>query len=236
MIGKKINIAIDGYSSCGKSTVAKGIAETTGYIYIDTGAMYRAVTLHALNCGAIANGKVDDAKVIAELPELRVYFQYNEDKKTSETFLNGDNVEDKIRSIEIANYVSKVSAIREVREKLVELQQKMADHKGVVMDGRDIGTVVMPDAELKIFMTADDKVRAQRRFKELEAKGENISMAQVIQNLKERDEMDVNRKESPLRQADDAEILDNTFLTIEEQLVFVVNLINKRITEDIEVN
>jgi cytidylate kinase len=228
---KKINIAIDGYSSCGKSTIAKSIAEIINYIYVDTGAMYRAVTLHALTCGAIENGVVNVEKVITELPELRIYFQYNEDAKVSETFLNGVNVENKLRNLEIAGYVSKISTIKEVRVKLVELQQNMTDAKGVVMDGRDIGTVVLPDAELKLFMTADNEVRAKRRFKELEERGEHISLAQVIKNINDRDELDVNRKESPLRQADDAEILDNTFLTIEEQLAFAINLVNKKVTD-----
>lgn len=227
---KKINIAIDGYSSCGKSTIAKSIAEITSYIYIDTGAMYRAVTLNALNNGAINNGKVDEQKVINQLSDLRIHFQYNEETKISETFLNGENVESKIRNLEIAGYVSKISAIKEVREKLVELQRKMAENRGVVMDGRDIGTVVLPDAELKIFMTADNNVRAKRRFKELDDRGEHISLAQVVKNIQERDELDVNRKESPLRQADDAVILDNTFLTIEEQLEFAINLVNKKVT------
>lgn len=228
---RKINIAIDGYSSCGKSTIAKGIAEITSYIYIDTGAMYRAVTLHALNVEAIKEGVVDINKIIKELPGLRIHFQYNEELKKSETFLNGSNVEQDIRNMKIARHVSKVSAIKEVREKLVELQRKMADSKGVVMDGRDIGSVVLPNAELKLFMTADNKVRADRRFKELDAKGENVSLAEVIKNIEERDYMDVTRKESPLVQAEDAVILDNTYLTVEEQLVFAVNLVNKKVTE-----
>ena len=227
---KKINIAIDGYSSCGKSTIAKSIAEITSYIYVDSGAMYRAVTLHALNSGAIENGEVNEQKVISQLADLRIHFHYNEETKVSETILNGVNVEGKIRNLEIAGYVSKISAIKEVRTKLVELQQKMADTKGVVMDGRDIGTVVLPNAELKIFMTADNEIRAKRRFKELEDRGEHISLAKVINNIEQRDELDVNREESPLRQAEDAEILDNTYLTIEEQLAFAINLINKKVT------
>lgn len=229
---KKITIAIDGHSSCGKSTVAKDLAKQLGYSYIDTGAMYRAVTLYALRNGFIQDGKVDEEKLVAHLPEISIRFKYNAEAKKNETFLNGERVEDEIRELTVSNNVSPVATIKLVRKAMVELQQEMGREKGIVMDGRDIGTVVFPNAELKLFMTASDQVRAQRRFDELSAKGSAVTFDEVIQNIRERDHIDSTRKESPLRQADDAVVLDNSNLTCEEQLVWVeekVSEILKRI-------
>ncbi len=224
----KITIAIDGYSSCGKSTFAKAIAKEYGYIFIDSGAMYRAVTLYALKSGAIAVGKpVDAAKVVALLPAIKIGFQFNANAGRFETILNGEVVEDAIRTIDVSNLVSPVSAIGEVREKMVALQQDMGKEKGIVMDGRDIGTVVFPDAELKIFMTADPKVRAMRRFKELQAKGDNTTLEAIEANVRSRDHMDETRDISPLRRASDALILDNGNMTLDEQMVWAKEIINK---------
>lgn len=229
---KKITIAIDGHSSCGKSTVAKDLAKQLGYSYIDTGAMYRAVTLYALRNGFIQDGKVDEEKLVAHLSEISIRFKYNAEAKKNETFLNGERVEDEIRELTVSNNVSPVATIKLVRKAMVELQQEMGREKGIVMDGRDIGTVVFPNAELKLFMTASDQVRAQRRFDELSAKGSAVTFEEVIQNIRERDHIDSTRKESPLRQADDAVVLDNSNLTCKEQLVWVeekVSEILKRI-------
>ena len=225
---RKITIAIDGYSSCGKSTFAKAIAKEYGYIFIDSGAMYRAVTLYALNNGAVKVGEpVDAAKVVALLSAIKIGFRFNSEAGRFETILNGEVVEDAIRTIEVSNLVSPVSAIGEVREKMVALQQEMGKEKGIVMDGRDIGTVVFPDAELKIFMTADPKVRAMRRFKELQEKGDNTSMEAIEANVRSRDHMDETRDISPLRRADDALILDNGNMTPAEQMVWVREIMNK---------
>ena len=213
----KIIIAIDGYSSCGKSTFAKAIAARLGYIFIDTGAMYRAVTLYALEHGAIHSGIVDEDAVVRLLKEIQITFRFNPERGASDIYVNGDRVEGKIRTIEVSNCVSAVSAIAEVREMLVRMQQEMGRRKGVVMDGRDIGTVVFPDAELKIFMTADPKVRAQRRYDELTAKGETCNLDEILKNVEERDYIDSHREVSPLRKADDALLLDNSHMTIEEQ-------------------
>ncbi|MCL3781747.1 (d)CMP kinase [Prolixibacteraceae bacterium JC049] len=224
---KKITIAIDGHSSCGKSTVAKDLAKELSYSYIDTGAMYRAVTLFGLRNGLIENGKVDEQKLVNQLPNIIIRFQYNAEEKKNETFLNGERVEDEIRELTVSNNVSPVATIREVREAMVKLQQEMGREKGIVMDGRDIGTVVFPDAELKLFMTASDQVRAQRRFDELSGKGSDATFEEVIQNIRERDHIDSTRKESPLRQADDAVVLDNSNLTPDEQLTWVIEKVNK---------
>ena len=215
---QKIVIAIDGFSSCGKSTFAKAIAARLGYIFIDTGAMYRAVTLYALEQGAIVEGKVDEAAVVALLPEVNITFKFNAERGASDVYVNGELAEGKIRTIEVSNCVSSVSSIREVREKLVAMQQQMGRERGVVMDGRDIGTVVFPDAEIKIFMTADPTVRAQRRYDELTAKGDNVSLEEIEHNVRSRDEADMSRAISPLRKADDAIVLDNSFMTIPEQM------------------
>lgn len=214
----KIIIAVDGFSSCGKSTFAKAIAARLGYIFIDTGAMYRAVTLYALEHGAIRSGVVDEDAVVALLKDITIDFRFNPERGASDIYVNGDLVEGKIRTIEVSNCVSPVSSIRQVREKLVAMQQQMGRKRGVVMDGRDIGTVVFPDAELKIFMTADPHIRALRRYDELRAKGDSVSLEEIEQNVRSRDEADMTRAISPLRQAEDAIVLDNSFMTIPEQM------------------
>ncbi len=224
-IKKKIVIAIDGYSSCGKSTFAKAIARKLGYIFIDTGAMYRAVTLYALEHGAIRSGMVDEMAVVKLLGEISITFRFNPERGASDIYVNGTFVEGKIRTIEVSNCVSAVSAIAEVRQKLVAMQQEMGRKRGVVMDGRDIGTVVFPDAELKIFMTADPRVRAQRRYDELTAKGDQVSLEEIEQNVRDRDYQDMHRAISPLRQAEDAVVLDNSQMTVEEQMEWVMERI-----------
>lgn len=221
---KKITIAIDGYSSCGKSTLAKDLARELGYSYIDTGAMYRAVSLYFLDKGIIKeNGEfVYQAKDF--LDEIHIDFKFDAELNKSLVYLNGENVEDKIRNLRVSNVVSQVSAVKEVRSKLVALQQKMGKDKGVVMDGRDIGIVVFPNAEIKLFMTADTNVRTERRFEELRAKGQETSMEKVRQNLENRDRIDTTREESPLRQAEDAIILDNSDMNIEKQLRYALHI------------
>ena len=223
----KIIIAVDGFSSCGKSTFAKAIAARLGYIFIDTGAMYRAVTLYALEHGAIRSGIVDEDAVVASLKDIDIDFRFNPERGASDIYVNGDLVEGKIRTIEVSNCVSPVSSIREVREKLVAIQQQMGRKRGVVMAGRDIGTVVFPDAELKIFMTADPHVRALRRYDELRAKGDNVSLEEIEQNVRSRDEADMSRAISPLRQAEDAIVLDNSFMTIPEQMLWFMARYNE---------
>lgn len=215
---KKIVIAIDGFSSCGKSTFAKAIAARLGYIFIDTGAMYRAVTLCAINQGAVSEDMVNEQAVVALLDGVDISFKFNSERGASDVYVNGECVEDQIRSIEVSNCVSRISSIREVREKLVALQQQMGRDRGVVMDGRDIGTVVFPDAELKIFMTADAKVRAERRYAELTAKGDKVTMEEILENVISRDKADMTRAISPLRQAEDAVVLDNSYMSVEEQM------------------
>ncbi len=222
---KKIVIAIDGFSSCGKSTFAKAIAARLGYIFIDTGAMYRAVTLYALEHGAIRSGIVHEEEIVALLNQISITFRFNPERGASDIYVNGDRVEGKIRTIEVSNCVSAVSAIAEVRTMLVRMQQEMGRRRGVVMDGRDIGTVVFPDAELKIFMTADPHVRAQRRYDELTAKGDRVSLEEIEQNVRDRDYQDMHRAISPLRQADDAIVLDNSAMTVEEQMEWVMERI-----------
>lgn len=217
---KRIIIALDGHSSCGKSTFAKAIAARLGYIFIDTGAMYRAVALYAMEHGAIESGIVDADKIVAMLGEINIDFRFNPQRGASDIYVNGDLVEGKIRTIEVSNCVSAVSSISEVRQKLVKMQQQMGERKGVVMDGRDIGTVVFPDAELKIYMTADARVRAERRYKELTAKGDNVSFDEIYENVVSRDKADMNRAISPLRKADDAIVLDNSTMSVEEQMAW----------------
>ena len=214
---KKITIAIDGYSSCGKSTMAKDLAREVGYIYIDSGAMYRAVTLYCLENGLFTPDGIDTEKLEAMMPNIRISFQLNPETQRPMTYLNGVNVEDHIRTMEVSTCVSPVAAIPFVREALVKQQQEMGQVKGIVMDGRDIGTVVFPDAELKIFVVASAEIRAQRRYDELKAKGQEASYEEILANVKERDYIDQNREVSPLRQAEDALLLDNSNLTIEEQ-------------------
>lgn len=230
----KITIAIDGFSSCGKSTLAKALAQRLHYSYIDTGAMYRCVTLYALRHGFINKKQdIEERKLITILPLINVDFIFNTQTKTSETYLNGENVEHEIRGMEVSNNVSKVSAIHEVREKMVALQREMGKNGAVILDGRDIGTNVFPNAELKIFMTADDDIRARRRLDEYTAHGQYFTLDEVKQNLKKRDYADSHRKENPLTKAKDAIVLDNTDLTPEQQLDFVLKLIaDMQLTRD----
>ena len=220
MDNKRIIIALDGHSSCGKSTFAKAIAARLGYIFIDTGAMYRAVALYAMEHGAIESGIVNEDMVVAMLEDINIDFRFNPERGASDIYVNGDLVEGKIRTIEVSNCVSAVSSIAQVREKLVKMQQTMGERKGVVMDGRDIGTVVFPNAELKIYMTADAKVRAERRYKELTAKGDNVSFDEIYENVVSRDKADMSRAISPLRKADDAIVLDNSAMSVEEQMAW----------------
>ncbi|WP_314205820.1 (d)CMP kinase [Capnocytophaga bilenii] len=222
---KKIIIAVDGYSSTGKSTTAKAVAKALGYVYIDTGAMYRGVTYLALEKGLVSTQGVEIKPLMKALRHSKFNFVYNPALGFSELYLDGKNIEDNIRSIDVANWVSEIAKQPEVRTFLVNLQRKMGEEKGVVMDGRDIGTVVFPEAELKIFMTASEEVRAQRRFKELQTKGEKVSFEEVLANIKHRDHVDTTRKESPLRKADDAITIDNTHLTIEEQVDKILSIL-----------
>ncbi|MDR1609946.1 MAG: (d)CMP kinase [Candidatus Symbiothrix sp.] len=214
---KKIIIAIDGYSACGKSTMAKYLAKMVKYNYIDSGAMYRAMTLYCLRNNLFEGDSPNEAALKKQIDQIRINFYYNEISGKSDTYLNGENVEKEIRNMEVADKVSPVAAIGFVREALVKQQQEMGKDKGIVMDGRDIGTIVFPNAELKIFVTAQPEVRAQRRLTELAAKGESVSFEEVLQNLAKRDLIDTTRKDGPLRKAGDAVVIDNSDLTIEEQ-------------------
>ncbi len=215
---KKITIAIDGYSSCGKSTMAKALAKRLGYVYVDTGAMYRSVTLFALRHQLFnEDGSVKTDELQKLMPEIHITFKLNKETSLPETYLNGECVEREIRGMEVSSHVSPIAAIPFVREALVKQQQAMGREKGVVMDGRDIGTVVFPDAELKIFVTASPEVRAQRRYDELQAKGQPADYADILKNVQERDYIDTHRETSPLRQAPDALVLDNSHMTIAEQ-------------------
>ena len=213
---KKITIAIDGYSSCGKSTMAKDLAREVGYIYIDSGAMYRAVTLYCLENQLFTEDGIDTDKLKAAMPDIQISFQLNPETGRPMTYLNGENVEDRIRTMEVSNRVSPVAALPFVRKALVELQQEMGRAKGIVMDGRDIGTAVFPDAELKIFMTASAEARAQRRYKENLSKGFECDLNQIIEEIKARDWQDTHRQHSPLKKADDAVVLDTSDLNIDE--------------------
>jgi cytidylate kinase len=224
---KKISVAIDGHSSCGKSTLAKQIAKHFNYIYLDTGAMYRAVTLFAINQNIINKDDFDKDALIEKLPEINIEFKADENGKVN-TYLNNQNVEEEIRTMRVSSFVSPIATVKEVREKMVELQQKMGSKGGVVMDGRDIGTVVLPKAELKVFMTAKDEIRAQRRFDELKEKGIDDTFENVLQNLKERDYIDSTREESPLLKAEDALVLDNSELSRDEQLEILKSWVEER--------
>jgi len=226
---KKLIIAIDGYSSCGKSTFARAIAKELNYIFIDSGAMYRAVTLYCLRRGFVGSDKLDTFGIIRELNDIHIEFVYNPDIGENETFMNSENVEKEIRGIEVSSHVSMISQIQEVRSRMVELQRQIGVFRGIVMDGRDIGTVVFPDADLKIFMTASVDVRAKRRYDELKNKGINVDFEEVRENIIARDITDENRDISPLRKADDAIVLDNSRMTVEEQMVWVRQMIEKRI-------
>lgn len=219
---KKISIAIDGFSSCGKSTMAKQLAKAISYIYVDTGAMYRVVTLAALRAGVMESGDVDLEKLNECVKNLEINLDAN-----AKVYLNGADVENEIRGLEVSNWVSKISAIGFVREKLLDIQRELGAQKGVVMDGRDIGTVVLPNAELKIFVTADADVRAKRRYDELLRKGSPATYEEVLDNIKMRDYNDVNRKVSPLVQAHDALLLDNSYMTIEEQNTWLLNKVKE---------
>lgn len=224
---KKITIAIDGFSSTGKSTLAKQLASHLGYVYVDTGAMYRAVTFYAMENGYITTENFNKEALIADLPTIQLQFKFNEALGFAEMYLNGNNVEKIIRTLDVSRLVSKVAAVSEVRAKLVEQQKQMGTHKGIVMDGRDIGTVVFPDAELKLYMTASAETRAKRRYDELLQKGDNVNFEDVLQNVKERDSIDSSRADSPLVKADDAIEIDNSDMTITEQFEKVVELVQK---------
>lgn len=223
---KKITIAIDGFSSTGKSTLAKQLAKHLGYVYVDTGAMYRAVTFFAMQNGYINADFFDKQSLINSLPSIKLQFKFNPDLGFAEMYLNDVNVETEIRTIEVSNFVSKVAEVSEVRAKLVEQQKEMGKDKGIVMDGRDIGTVVFPDAELKIFMTASATTRAQRRFDELQQKGDDVTYEAVLKNVEERDYIDTHRVDSPLVKAEDAIEIDNSYLNREEQFQVVLDLVN----------
>ncbi len=214
---KKITIAIDGFSSCGKSTMAKDLAREIGYIYIDSGAMYRAVTLYALDNGLFHGNEIETERLKNDMKQIHITFQLNPDTGKPDTYLNGTCVEQRIRTMEVSSHVSPIAALDFVREAMVAQQQEMGKAKGIVMDGRDIGTTVFPDAELKIFVTASAEIRAQRRYDELKAKGEAASLADILENVKQRDYIDQHREVSPLKKADDALLLDNSHLTIAQQ-------------------
>lgn len=230
--GNKIIITLDGYSSCGKSTFARAIAAELGYLYIDSGAMYRAVTLYCLRKGFVSGGMADRERIISILPEIKITFSMNRETGYYETLLNGEKVEREIRDRAVSDNVSAVSTIAEVRGKLVELQRELGAGGGIVMDGRDIGTVVFPHAELKIFMTATPEVRAMRRYLELRGKGLPANMEAVRKNINERDRIDTSREISPLRKADDAVVLDNSDMTPEEQMVWFRELYRRRMNEN----
>lgn len=228
---KKITIAIDGYSSTGKSTIAKQLAKSLGYVYVDTGAMYRAVTLFAMRSGFIGGSQSNVQALVKALPEIELVFIFNEALGFGEMYLNGENVEREIRTLEVSKFVSPVAEIEQVRELLVGMQQKMGKEKGIVMDGRDIGTVVFPDAELKIFMTASPEKRASRRYKELLDKGEDVKWEDVLKNVQNRDFIDSHREFSPLRKADDAIEFDNSDMGLEEQFERMYNFALRLIRE-----
>ena len=224
---KKITIAIDGYSSTGKSTVAKQVAKHLGYVYVDSGAMYRAVTLFALNKNLIGENFFNIKGLISKLSDIQISLKFNDELGFAEVYLNGKNIEKDIRTLRVSSYVSQVAAVSEVRAKMVEQQQKMGENKGVVMDGRDIGTVVFPSAELKIFMTASPEIRAQRRYNELISRDDKVDFDDVLQNVMERDYIDTHREDSPLIKAKDAIEIDNSNMTLEEQFAKILHLVEK---------
>jgi CMP/dCMP kinase len=226
-----LTIAIDGFSSTGKSTLAKQLAQHYGYVYVDTGAMYRAVTLFAMQKGYVSATHLDAEGLVAQLDEIQLQFQFNPSLGFAEMYLNGVCVEQEIRSMSVSNLVSKIAEISAVRSLLVKQQQAMGLHKGIVMDGRDIGTVVFPEADLKLFMTASAETRAQRRFDELVAKGDAVSYEEILKNVQERDYVDTHRDDSPLVIAEDAIEIDNSYLTREEQLAVVIELITEKLAE-----
>ena len=224
---KKITIAIDGFSSTGKSTLAKQLANHLGYVYVDTGAMYRAVAYFAMKNKYISKDHFDKSSLIESLPNIKLHFQFNPELGFAEMYLNDENIEKQIRTIEVSNFVSKVAEVSEVRAKLVEQQQEMGKNKGIVMDGRDIASVVFPNAELKIFMTASAQTRAQRRFDELQQKGDSVTFEVVLKNVEERDYIDTHRADSPLVKDKNAIEIDNSYLSREEQFERVLNLVSK---------
>lgn len=226
-----IVIAIDGHSSTGKSTVAKKLAKALQYKYVDTGAMYRAVTLFAMRKGWVNAAEVDEKELIEHLTSIEINFEYNPKAGTNDVILNGENVEKAIRTMEVSENVSAVAKIDKVRQKLVQIQKQLGDEKGIVMDGRDIGSVVFPNAELKLFMTATAAIRAKRRYNELKEKGEDITYDEVLKNVKHRDHIDTHRKNSPLIQADDAVKIDNSNLTQKQQFDYILNLAKDKIKE-----
>ena len=227
-MSKKINIAIDGHSSCGKSTIAKSISQKFQMRYVDTGAMYRAITLFCLQNNLISEGVVNNESLKKHLESINLGFEYNSENKVSETFLNGENIENKIRGLQVSENVSFVAKLPFVRKKLVVLQQEIGKEKNVVMDGRDIGTKVFPDAEIKFFVTADVQIRAKRRFEEMNSK--DVSFDQILNNLKMRDENDTSRETNPLRMAEDAVLIDNSEKSLEQQNIFVFSEIEKVLT------
>jgi cytidylate kinase len=231
-VEKKIIIAIDGYSSCGKSTVAREIARKLNYLFIDSGAMYRAVTLSFIRSGVVLDGEVDLPALKEKLKSIHISFQPNQETRHNDIFLNGENVEHEIRQLAVAQKVSQVAAIAEVRQFLVAQQQEMGHSKGIVMDGRDIGTVVFPGAELKIFMTAEAPIRAQRRYEEMMAKKEPVNFEEILRNITDRDRVDETRTESPLRKAADAVVLDNSHMTREEQFIWILDKVNKIVADE----
>lgn len=227
----KITIAIDGHSSCGKSTMAKALAKQLGYVYVDTGAMYRCVTLYALRNNCFNDDEsVNTEKLQAEMDSIHISFQFNPETGKADAYLNGENVENEIRLMEVSNHVSPIAAIPFVREAMVAQQRRMGEDKGIVMDGRDIGTTVFPNAELKIFVTASTEIRAERRYKELIAKGEDANYDEILKNVQERDYIDSHREVSPLRMADDALLLDNSNMTIEEQNEWLKEKVAERVS------
>jgi cytidylate kinase len=228
---QQLTIAIDGFSSTGKSTLAKQLAKQYGYVYVDTGAMYRAVTLFAMQKGYVSPAHVDADSLVNALDQIELHFEFNPNLGFAEMYLNGVCVEQEIRSMAVSNLVSKIAEISAVRSLLVKQQQAMGLNKGIVMDGRDIGTVVFPDADLKLFMTASAETRAQRRYDELLAKGDSVSFDEILQNVQERDYIDTHREDSPLVIAEDAIEIDNSYLTREEQLAVVIELITEKLTE-----
>ncbi len=230
---KKITIAIDGFSSCGKSTMAKDLAREIGYIYIDSGAMYRAVALYAIEQGIFQGDQIDTARLEQEMKRVCISFHLNPETGRPDTYLNGVNVEDKIRTLEVSARVSPIAALGFVRQAMVRQQQEMGKAKGIVMDGRDIGTTVFPDAELKVFVTASPEIRAQRRYDELRAKGDNsVRLEDILENVRQRDYIDQHREVSPLRKADDALLLDNSHLTIAEQKAWLLKQYHKATNQE----
>ncbi len=230
MNSNRIIIAIDGFSSTGKSTIAKQLAKTLNYIYVDTGAMYRAVTLYAIRYGYINSESFKSNHLIKDLPNIKLSFHFSKDSGFAEMYLNGKNIEREIRTMDVSKLVSKVSVISEVRKKLVSEQQAMGNEKGIVMDGRDIGTVVFPEAELKLFMTASAEKRTKRRYKELIDRGDKVSYKDILFNIQERDRMDSIRKHSPLKKAEDAIGFDNSDMSLEEQFERIMRLVNDRLS------